>query len=467
MNRMCAVTTAMIMLVGAGSAPASTAPTVSPATGSDAVLALRAETQGELWLEYRVERPGSPPEAVTIGLARDYHYRNSNDGLWIYDYRLRRIFRTQPDRRVINDSLYADAWVRAAELENRAMIVGVLSAAGVAQPKALGSTQPYWAETELGVISPKFPRPELRREEASGRVRWLLGEDEVVAVRYRHDPVPEAVQAGLRRLWPTIAPVHPQIADELAGTKRLPEELWVREMVHGGKSAEVLHWRLVRVEWREAARFPLPPGLTAVPTDTRGAFPEIFATLVAAVTDQRKPPAADVYTARVESAIKRREGLEAMLWIVEMQLAAGVQGSCSASTPPDWCLLAARAGPLSKADPRSAIAFANASPDAADRPKFDDLPNAYVLRLLWATRTPGKEVKYEQSEQDLLAALQASPIANFCKDTGDFYAHSWRVFAAWQAWDLGRLMAAHRAGDLLERVDTMEAEVVRDLPALF
>jgi hypothetical protein len=37
--------------------------------------------------------------------------------------------------------------------------------------------------------------------------------------------------------------------------------------------------------------------------------------------------------------------------------------------------------------------------------------------VLWATRPPGKDVKREAVERDLLAALQASPIANFCKDT--------------------------------------------------
>jgi hypothetical protein len=150
-----------------------------------------------------------------------------------------------------------------------------------------------------------------------------------------------------------------------------------------------------------------------------------------------------------------------------MQLAAGVQTSCAAPSTTDFCALAARVGPLAKSDSRMAIAFAAHSPDAADRPQFDSLPNAYVLRLLWATRPPGKEVKYENSEHDLLVAIQTSPVANFCKDTGDFYAGSWRAFAAWQVWDLGRLMAGHRSGDLLDQVDTIEAGVVRGAPTLF
>jgi hypothetical protein len=99
------------------------------------------------------------------------------------------------------------------------------------------------------------------------------------------------------------------------------------------------------------------------------------------------------------------------------------------------------------------------APNESDRARFDSLPNAYLLRLLWATRPPGSEVRRSETEHDLLAALQASPIANFCKDAGDFYAASWQPFAAWQIWDLGRMMAGHAPGDLLDSIDTLEANL--------
>ncbi len=67
----------------------------------------------------------------------------------------------------------------------------------------------------------------------------------------------------------------------------------------------------------------------------------------------------------------------------------------------------------------------------------------------------------------MLVALKTSPIADFCKDTGDFYASAWHPFAAWQAWDLGRLMANHRSGDLLDQVDKLEASVAKGIPTLF
>jgi hypothetical protein len=95
------------------------------------------------------------------------------------------------------------------------------------------------------------------------------------------------------------------------------------------------------------------------------------------------------------------------------------------------------------------------------------LPNAYLLRLLWATRPPGKGVEPAEREQDLLAALRTSAVANFTKDTGDFYATGWQPFAAWQVWDLGRLMAGHKSGDLLDRIDAVEAELVSGEPANF
>jgi hypothetical protein len=76
-------------------------------------------------------------------------------------------------------------------------------------------------------------------------------------------------------------------------------------------------------------------------------------------------------------------------------------------------------------------------------------------------------VEPAERERDLLAALRASAVANFCKDTGDFYATGWQPFAAWQVWDLGRLMAGHKSGDLLDQIDTSETNMVASLPAYF
>jgi hypothetical protein len=447
--------------------PSGASPLISPAAGSDSVLAMRSVTQGELRLRYRVERDNNPPETVDIGLAKDYHYKNSAVGLWINDYRLRRIFRLLPASQLINDSMYADVWYRRAELENRAAITGALKKAGIDAGNGFAAQNPFWAETELGLVSANFPRPDLHRVESKDKTQWLLGTDEVVAIRYRQEPVPEVLRAGLRRWWPSIASIHPEIVDQLALSGRVPEELWVKQMVNAGKSFETVHWSLSQAEWIEQAKYPLPAGRTTVPTESRGAFPQIFSTLSAIVAEQRKPQPQDVYQARAESAIAHGAGLEAMVWIIEMQLAAGAKPACAAPSTTDYCALTARAGPLAKLDSRTALAFAAHSPDAADRPQFDSLPNAYVLRLLWATRPPGKDVKREDSEHDLLVALQASPIANFCKDTGDFYARSWHPFAAWQVWDLGRLMAGHRSGDLLDTVDAIEADVVRREPAFF
>jgi hypothetical protein len=40
--------------------PSGAAPLISPAAGSDGVLAMRSDTQGELRLQYRVERENQP-----------------------------------------------------------------------------------------------------------------------------------------------------------------------------------------------------------------------------------------------------------------------------------------------------------------------------------------------------------------------------------------------------------------------
>jgi hypothetical protein len=249
---------------------AGVTPPMSPAAGSDDVLA-RLDAEPELRLQYRVERAGTPAETVTIGLARDYHYRSSPLGLTVYDYRVRRIFRLSSGSQFVNDSLYAEVWYRRAELENRAMIAAALNKGGIDAGRTLPAQDPFWAETELGLTTTKFARPSLQRTELQGRIAWRTNDDEVLAVRYRRDAVPEELRASLRRLWPSIAAIHPQIADELAQSGRLPEELWVKQIDHTAKSFENAHWTLIHGEWTKQTKYPLPPHVQAVASEPGGA----------------------------------------------------------------------------------------------------------------------------------------------------------------------------------------------------
>jgi hypothetical protein len=445
-------------------AAAAASPALSPLAGSDAVRALRAQPEGELQLQYLKQTPNRAPETYAVRIARDYLDVADSATRWLIDFPLRRVFTIRPGNAFVNDSLYADAWWRVMELKNRALMRKLLQAGGQTDPA--GSVDPFWAETELGVALPEFPRPNLQRSEKGGRIRWMLNGEEVAAVRYDAEPVPESIRAHLRRFWAGPIQVHPDIADQLAASGRIAQEIWVT--AKRGKDPVVTHWKLTARHWEPAAHYPLPAQLTALPTISDGAFPEIFALLSKDVADRKVPPAPEVYAARADAAIMRGAGLEAVLWIMEMSLAEGrAPDACNAGDPRLFCSLLARAGPLLKSDPRGAAAFAKQSPDQADRPQFDSLPNGYLLRLLWATRPPGKGVEYGERERDLLAAAQASPIANFCKDTGDFYAAAWKGFPAWQVWDLGRLMAGHTADDLLHQVDVLEDQLLANEPGLF
>jgi hypothetical protein len=445
------------------------APLVSPAAGSDIVLSTRDAPSGELRLQYRKESDhGAVAETVSVGISSDYHYIQSSDQLRVYDYKLRRIFSVRHGDEFVNNSLYADVWFRAMEIRNRAKLARVFKGAGVdLPPKAASTNEPFWAASELGMVSQDMPRPELKQVSDKNRVRWLVAGDEVAAVRYEKDQVPDSVRGSLRRFWASFTSIYPDIADALAKSNHIPAELWVKQKAFN-KDAVVVHWTMTTRRWEPAAVYPVPSHLTAHATLDAGLYPEIFATLSAATSEKKTPPAQETYTLKAEAAIGKGEGLEAMGWLIEMSLAQGrTMGQCAQSDPRPYCTLALRAGPLAKSDPRTAVAFAPNAPDETDRPQFGNLPNAYLLRLLWATRPPGKGVERSEGERDLLAALRASPIANFCKDTGDFYAAQWEPLAAWQVWDFGRLMAGHMSGDLLEAIDTVEANLVAGEPAFF
>ena len=448
-------------------AVSSAASVIAPDSGSDVVLSSRPSASGELRLQYHTDQPGKPDGSFSLGIASDYHYTNNEYGLRIYDYKLRRIFSVQPTGAFVNDSLYAEVWYRQAELKNRVMLGGMLKGAGINSPAAPGTTDPFWVETSLGMISPDLPRRELKRTDDKLGTRWTLDDEQVAAVRYDKDPVPDAVKVGLRRFWRTVVQVHPDVADTLATSGRIPVELWFKRVQLGQESVTV-HWTLTSKHWERTASYPLAAHLTAVPSFASGAFPAIFATLSKEVADKAAPPQSDIYAARAEDALGRQAGLEALLWLMEMDLAGGTPlANCEPGDPRIYCLLAVRAGPTAKADPRTAVAFMKKAPDEVDRAQFATLPNAYLLRLLWATRPPGQGVDRKEGEQDLLAALKSSPVANFSKDTGDFYAMEWQPFAAWQAWDLGRLMAGHRTGDLLGSIDSLEAGLAEQESVFF
>lgn len=449
--------------------PAAAEPTLSPAAGSDEFLKLRSDTEGELRLTYRQEVTGSPPATVSLGLASDYDYLDDGSSLAIHDYRLRRILIRQPDRRFVNSSLFAEVWVRGAELENRVRVVRAGAAAGgLDLSKAPGVSDPFWIESELGMVHQSLPRPALRRTGDAASMIWQTDGGEVAAAQFREGTVPDEVRPGLRRLLATATKLHPAIADAIAARGQMPWDLRYKLVLPDQRTFGTAHWTLMKTEWVASARYPLPPGLKAAPAESRGAFPEIFATLAEDVTQRRRPPAESVYVGRIKAAVARRAGLEAFLWVTEMQLAEGpVSPACPPNDTKAFCQLAREIGPLAKEDPRTAIAFAPQAPIAADRHKFDDLPNAYLLGVLFATRPHARDADPAIDERALLAGIKASPVANFCKDIGDFYLQRWDPVAAWQAWDLGRAMAGHRQGDLLDAIDTRESQLVLLAPSFF
>ncbi len=441
------------------------APAIAPSAGSDAILALRAQTRGALVLQYRKEAAGAQPEIVSIGIAPDYHYIDSGGRTRIYDYRLRRIFTVMHSTgALVDDSLYADVWRRTTQLLSEAARASTTGTTPVTSPTA--SSDAFWIESATGMISDALPRPALRQVFDGTRSEWTLGGHPVAAVRYDPETVPTPIRRSLRRFWATFLPVHPAIAEALAASGRMPAELWLKGD-RFSEPAPMPHWTLTRVRWDPGARFPLPPHLRAQPTTNAGSYPQIFATLAEFVDRHEAPPSQHTYKLRAETAIWRGLGLEAMLWLTEMDLARGPPPRCGQEDSSPSCDLWEQAERLGKRDPRTATAFGERAPDEVERGRFNALPNRYMLKFLWATLPQGAGVRPEEGELGLLAALRASPVANFCKDVGTFYASEGKPFAAWQAWDFGRLMASHTSGDLLDSIDILEADLAAKEPAFF
>jgi hypothetical protein len=229
-----------------------------------------------------------------------------------------------------------------------------------------------------------------------------------------------------------------------------------------------VHWVLTNVAWVAAASYPLPAGLTAGPTEKGGAFPKIYHTLAAYIADKRVPPEESVYAQKAHDAIDRGAGLEALLWLLEMQLASGGPNASNCQQPGNiFCQLAPLAAPTAKADPRFPLVFGQQAPGLSDRHKLDDLPNAYMPAVLFANKPAPKDVTFADNENGLLSGINAVPVANFCKDASDFYLRAWNPMAAWQVMDLGRSMAGHKQGDLLTQLDILETNLAQTMPQFF
>jgi len=229
----------------------------------------------------------------------------------------------------------------------------------------------------------------------------------------------------------------------------------------------MVRWTLLEAHWNPAARFPLPPHLEAAPATAAGLYPKVFAILSARINHRAAPPSQETYKLRAEAALWRGRGLEAELWLIEMDLARGAPEVCEPGDASAYCKLSAQAESLAHSDPRISSAFGESAPSAEERGRFHDLPALYVLQLLWARLPPRTSAGGSTWESDLLAALEASPVANFCKDAGVLYLSQGRPFAAWQTWDFGRSMVGHVPGDLLDSVDVLEADLTMKEPAFF
>lgn len=442
---------------------------VSPADGTDAVLALHAKSGGELQLRFTRAVADQDPQSILVGIGSDYFYTRDARSQLVYDFSQRRIYTVGSGGRFLNNSMFAEVWIRVTELENRVRLRKAALSSSLPSGSVASEQEPFWMETQMGIISPDLPRPPLERHESDGRIHWTLGHAEVAVVRYVEEPVPDAVRGGLRRFWSTVVHLHPAITEDIAASGQIPRQLWfLSQPAAVDEQPIVTHWTLTARHWEPEAPFPLPPHLDALPARTAGAYPQIFALLSGEVAQNAKPPAQDAYLARVHAAIDHRSGLEAAVDLIEMNLAVGqAQTQCREGDPREVCVLAAKTARLVKSDPLYAIAFAANSPDATQRPKFDGLRESPVLRLLWATKPPGNGVGRDDTERDVLAALTYSPVANFTKGAGDFYIVGRDPFAAWQVWDLGRQMAGHRRGDLLQTVDSLEDELYVGAGSLF
>lgn len=122
--------------------------------GSDGILLARSRETALLQLRYLHESSEKGKQTVSIRVAGDYDCIAGDAGVTIHDYLLRRVLFLTADRRLTNCSLYAEAWYRLSELQNRLKISASLKRARVDYEHRSAHQERFWDEAELALLAP-------------------------------------------------------------------------------------------------------------------------------------------------------------------------------------------------------------------------------------------------------------------------------------------------------------------------
>lgn len=422
---------------------------------------------------YRVE--GSGAGLMTVDLADDFVAVRDEAHVTIYDYALRRVIVLDTARHsFVNSSLYGLVDFRRAETYNRRVQRNMLAQLKATIDKR--SLDPFWVQSELGILDPQDGVPDIARKEASDGVHFSYQDTEIASYQPGQTPLSAEQGAMLRKLLLMTTGLHPTIVREIAASGHLPQHLAVAQPVWQSKPDTV--WTLQSVT-DAAMDYPLPVDARPQLLET-GAMSPLLADILPLMADAVASRAAGLrspadYRAAAEKALAEGHAFDAALQI----LALGEQYRTDAiACPPQGlgCHSGREIFEAARSDPRAVALFAILSSGQDHTPeaiatlrglKHDDLSGGYLLDDFLANSL----VEANQGTQagpHFIIAIRANPyMAGFYKDLGDLYRFSFDPDPAWACYDLARALPGGAQAPVIVTITTLEEHLAKSFPDFF
>ncbi len=403
---------------------------------------------------------------LTVHVGEIYFLEESEAGSILYDFASRRILSRGPkDPAWTGISLYSELGFQIMEYQNRKMLGGALTAAGLKDPAMAAMGDTFELETLFSLRLPadrQKPVPDLKRgTQADGAWVYRRKDAETVAFKPSTSRVPETLRPGYERWLVYRSRIHPSIRSEIVATGLVPALL--RTQWHntgqtgtttlGLKSVELVatgvHAPAPGAEYDSPAQGELRDRVAAARDPKRGA---------------QRPTLAQA-EAYADKAIAAGHALDGLLALIEITLQDGADVA-----PAMRARMAAFQGdalcksffssldlPSKEACERSLKALA-----AIDR---TGLAKDYILDIHIGDDLAdlGRDA---EAEKAFLAVLKRNPcIAGVWKDLGDVCFRQYEMPKAWICWDTARRLSPSHP--MLKDIGKYEARLERDFPEYF
>lgn len=373
----------------------------------------------------------------------------------VYDFKQRRYYALDTNRKVyVGYSLYSVAGFRTMELQHRASMDAMLSAARVEAPV----TRAVDREQELSIAENSDASFD---ETADGDQRaFASGGSRLAAWSTRGAAVSAADAAQFARFLRYTQAGHPQLLDQLAKGALIPQQLTF--IVNGMAGVRTVRLAVSNVKQVDAPRFDL-----AGYTLRRNAADPVDALLdrMAAHTPAQLAALRAAHPCDTAADYRADQLLDTLLGRTECVIATGA--AMLPFTPAQTeqlradggvVLMFAAIGPKGKDEYAASITTLAALRAQAPR-------KAYLLKLFEANnrRQLGQRQESLQLFHDVLTANPV--LAGAYKDLGDLLLTQFDTARAWRSWDIGRTIAPQVVN--FEAVDKLEQELATRHPEFF